>query len=184
MARDYNYDILPEIKARYATYNFGPAKVGREELLPLFEAARYAPSCYNEQPWRFLVGDSDHAATHAKLADSILPGNSWALQAPVLILVLCTRTFKLNDKNNSYARFDTGTAAGFLQLEAVRQGFAVHSIAGFDAARARESLRIPEELDIVDMIVLGRPADLDSLPEDQKKREIPGSRNPLETFLL
>lgn len=184
MSREYNYDILPEIQARYAARSFASTPVSREELLPLFEAARYAPSCFNEQPWRFLAGDSDHPETYQTLADTLATGNAWAKEAPVLILVLCAKRFRLNDKENAFARFDTGAATGFLQLEAVRRGFAVHSIAGFDGAKAREALRITDDLDIVDMIVLGRPVDPDTLPDEKKKQEIPGERNPLESFLL
>jgi len=76
MIREYAYDIMPEIQKRYATKNFSSRPVSREALLPLVEAARYAPSCYNEQPWRYLLGDDPK--THEKLARCLVPGNAWA----------------------------------------------------------------------------------------------------------
>lgn len=178
--RDYNYEILPEIKQRYATKNFSGQVISRGELLPIFEAARYAPSAFNEQPWRFLVGDTPEV--YDKLAQTLVPGNAWAKRAPVLILVLCTKPFKYNGEYNAHSRFDTGTASGFLQLEAARQGFVTHCMSGFDAELARELFQIPEELDIIELIALGRPAVLSELPEEQQKEERPGTRNPLESF--
>lgn len=182
MPRDYNYDIMPEMKQRYATKNFSPEKIAREELMPLFEAARYAPSAFNEQPWRFIVGDD--AATYGKLADTLTPGNAWAREAPVLILVLSTRFFNFTKEPNAHSRYDAGTASGFLQLEALRRGFVCHSMSGFSTEKARKLLEIPPELDIIALIALGRPGDYDALPDEKKALERPGTRNPLPTFLL
>jgi nitroreductase len=181
MERDYNYDIMPEIKIRYATRVFDSAKVTRQELMPLFEAARYAPSCFNEQPWRFIIGDDPQ--THEKLGQVLMPGNAWAKAAPVLVLTMCKRKFKMTGEDNPFSRFDTGTATGFLQLEAVRQGFSVHSMGGFSADKARELFNIPDDIDIIDMIAIGRPANLDELPEEVRKKEIPGTRMPLDDII-
>lgn len=185
MAREYNYDIMPEMKTRYALKHWIQEEIGRNALLPIFEAARYAPSCFNEQPERYIVADNgDHAQDHATLADCLAPGNAYAKDAPVLILVLAKRTFTLNGKENAWARFDTGTATGFMQLEAVRRGFGVHCMAGFDAKKAREAFDIAEDLDIVCMVALGRPAPLDTLTEAQQAQERPGNRNVLDSFIL
>lgn len=178
----FDYGIMEEMQRRYAVKSFRQERITREELLPLLEAARSAPSCYNEQPWRFLIGDTPE--THGKLAEALNPGNAWAKDAPVLILVLCTQRFRLNDKPNGYCRFDTGTASGFLQLEAVRRGFAVHCMAGFHADKARELLDIPSALDIVELIALGRPIPEAKLTEAQKKQEQPGERKALTELLL
>lgn len=178
----FDYGIMEEMQKRYAVKHFRQEAIAREELLPLLEAARSAPSCFNEQPWRFLVGDTPEP--RGKLADALTPGNAWAKGAPVLILVLCTTRFRLNDKPNGYCRFDAGTASGFLQLEAVRRGFAVHCMAGFHADKAREAFDIPEELDIVELIALGRPAPKGELTEEQKKQEQPGDRKALAELLL
>ncbi len=182
MERDYTYPIMPEIQARYATRQFDSFPVSREEILPLLEAARYAPSCYNEQPWRFVLGDTPD--TFAKLAETLAAGNAWAKQAPVLILVLATRFFKLNGEPNPYSRFDTGTASGFLQLEAVRRGFAAHCMAGYDADKARALFSIPETLDIIELIAIGRPANLQQLSSEAQAQEKPGTRMPLADLLF
>lgn len=182
MERNYNYDIMPEIKTRYAVKYFKRQNITREELLPVFEAARYAPSCFNEQPWRYIVGDAPER--HDKLAQCLDKGNAWAKEAPVLLLVLAKKPFDLTGKDNAYARFDTGTATGFLQLEAVRRGFAVHCMAGFSAPKARELFAIDERFDIICMVALGRPADAGELAPEQRADQAPGTRNALETFIL
>lgn len=182
MERVYNYDIMPEIKTRYALKHFVQETIPREALLPIFEAARYAPSCFNEQPERYILGDTQEA--HAKLADCLTPGNAYAKKAPVLILVLTKKTFTYNGKDNAWSRFDAGTATAFLQLEAVRRGFGVHCMAGFDGKKARELFGISDDLDTICMIALGRPAPLDSLTEEERAQEKPGTRNALESFIL
>ncbi len=182
MPREYAYDIMPEIQARYAVRSFTAEPVDRDALLPLLEAARYAPSCYNEQPWRFILGDTPQ--THEKLAQSLVAGNAWAKEAPVLILALCTKNFVYDGRVNPYAQFDTGAAVGFLQLEAVRRGYAVHCMAGFRQEQLRETFAIPADLDIITMIALGKPADLNTLPPERRKKEEPGTRNPLESIIL
>lgn len=182
MEREYNYDIMPEIQKRYALKHFSDKPVTREMILPIVEAARYAPSCYNEQPERYILGDNPE--DHEKLASCLASGNAYAKKAPVLILVLCKRTFTLTGKDNHFSRFDTGTATGFLQLEAVRRGFGVHCMAGFDGNKARELFSIDEDLDTIAMIALGYPADLDSLSDEERAQEKPGTRNPLESFVL
>lgn len=182
MERTYNYDIMQEIKTRYALKHFKQETITRDELMPIFEAARYAPSCFNEQPERYIVGDNPE--DHAKLAECLTPGNAYAKKAPVLILVMAKETFSYNGKKNAFRRFDTGTATGFLQLEAVRRGYGVHCMAGFDSQKARELFDIPEDLDIICMMALGRPAPLDTLTEEERKQEVPGVRNDLDSFIF
>lgn len=180
MPRTYNYDIMPEIKARYAVKYFEEAPIALEELLPVMEAARYAPSCFNEQPWRFLVAHEPER--HDKLAACLTPGNAWAKKAPVLILVMATKSFVYNDKPNAHNRYDTGCATGFLQLEAVRRGFAVHCMSGFDAEQARLAFDLPESLDIIAVVALGRAkADLTGA---EREDQAPGTRADLAKFLL
>lgn len=182
MDRGQNYKIMPEIIARYATKNFSPEALSREELLPLIEAARWAPSCFNEQEWRYIIGDTKDS--HAKLASTLAKGNEWAERAPVLLLVMCTKTFALNDKENEYARFDAGMATAMLQLEAIRRGIASHCMAGFDHEQARSLFGISDHLDIICLIAMGKPMPLDQLSEEQLKMEVPGTRFPLEKFIV
>lgn len=181
MSRVYLHDIMPEIKTRYALRHFAPESITREDLMPMIEAARYAPSCFNEQPERYILGDNPE--DHAKLASCLVPGNTYAKSAPVLILVMATRAFKRNGKANAFHRFDSGTATAFFQLEAVRRGYGVHCMAGFDADRARELFAVGEDLDIICMMALGRPMPMEALTEAEQTEEKPGTRNDPETFI-
>lgn len=181
MPRVYRYDIMQEIKTRYALRHFVQENITREELMPMIEAARYAPSCYNEQPERYILGDNPE--DHEKLASCLAPGNAYAKKAPVLILVMATRTFKLNGKNNAYHRFDAGTATAFFQLEAVRRGYAVHCMAGFDADLARTLFSVGDDLDIICMMAFGHAMPPEALTEAERAQEQPGTREDLETFI-
>lgn len=178
MARDYQYEIMDEIKRRYSTRIFSAETVTKEELMPVFEAARYAPSAYNEQPWRFIVGYAGDE-NHRRIADALVEGNAWAKKAPVLILALCTKNFKLNNEPNAHSRYDTGVAAAFLQLEAARRGLVTHCMSGFLTEKAGKAFGIPDGLDIVVTIALGK-AGKPELTENEK----PGERSPLESLLL
>lgn len=180
MPRDYQYDILPEVKNRYAVKYFDKTPVSLAEIMPLLEAARYAPSCFNEQPWRYLIAHEPER--REKLAACLAPGNAWAKEAPVLVLIMATKHFVYNNKPNAHSRFDTGCATGFLQLEAVRRGFAVHCMAGFDAEKARKAFDLPDTLDIIAVMALGKP--LMNLTDAQQAEQEPGTREPLEKFLL
>lgn len=185
MPRTYNYNIMPEIMTRYALKHFVQEDISREEVMPVVEAARYGPSCFNEQPERYIIGDNgDHPEDHKKLADCLGKGNAYAKKAPVLMLVMTKKTFTYNGKNNAWSRFDAGTATGFLQLEAVRRGYGVHCMAGFDADQAREAFGIDEDLDIIAMIAMGHPAPLNTLTPEERAEENPGTRNPIESFVL
>lgn len=166
--RTYNYDILKEIKARWSPRAFSSESVSKEDLEGILEAARYAPSCYNEQPWRYVIGMGDSLATMQSL---LLPGNmKWAKDAPVLILLVGKKIFTHNDKYNSYTAFDSGTSWGYLALEATRRGYFTHGMAGFDKALASEKLGLSEAFEPLIMIALGKPGSEEAL-NDQTPNE-------------
>lgn len=183
MAREFNYDIMPEIKARWSPRAFSAAPVAREELMALIEAARYAPSCFNEQPWRFLIADDDVRLEKMRrvLTDS---NREWAGKVPTLILVLSVKTFAYNSNENRWHLFDAGTAWGFLSLEAQRRGLITHAMGGFSTKRAREEFEIPEELDVVTVIAVGHPGVIDGLSPSDREREFPQSRKAAEELLM
>ncbi|MDW7740630.1 MAG: nitroreductase family protein, partial [Bacillota bacterium] len=127
MSRVFNYDIMPEIKTRWSPRAFSSKPVAKEELMALLEAAHYAPSCSNEQPWRFLI--ADNAEKLAKLFSVLNEGNqAWANKAPVLILLIGKNHFEKTEKANHWHMFDSGTAWGFLSLEAERRGLITHAM--------------------------------------------------------
>ncbi|MHB8962308.1 MAG: nitroreductase family protein [Saccharofermentanales bacterium] len=183
MARDFQYDIMPEIKARWSPRAFSPDAVTRDDLMALIEAARYAPSCYNEQPWRFLIADDDSRLEKMRrvLTDS---NREWAGKAPVLILVLSVKTFADKGNENRWHLFDAGTAWGFLSLEAHRRGLITHAMGGFSVRRAREEFDIADEMDIITVIAAGHPGDIDGLSPANRVREFPQSRKAAEELLI
>jgi nitroreductase len=138
----------------------------------LFEAARWAASAFNEQPWRFVVATRDDEAAHARLLSTLVPGNqAWAAAAPVLIVTAVATTYARTGKPNAHARHDLGLAVGQLSVEATSRGLVLHQMAGIDADRAREACGIPEGYEPVTAIALGYPGDPASLPDALRERE-------------
>ena len=183
MKRVFNHGIMPEIKNRWSPRAFSSKPVAREELMALREAARYAPSCSNEQPWRFWVADS--AETLTRLRSVLDEGNQgWANKAPVLILVTCTKNFEKSGKSNHWQMFDAGTAWGYLSIEAERRGLVTHAMGGFDRDKARQEFSIPEDLEIITVIAVGYYGDKSELSEFNQKREHPQPRKEIEEILL
>jgi nitroreductase len=183
MKRIFNHEIMPEIKNRWSPRAFSKKPVAREELMALLEAARYAPSCSNEQPWRFWVAESAEKLT--RLCSVLDEGNQgWANKAPVLILVTSTKNFEKSGKNNHWQMFDAGTAWGYLSLEAERRGLVTHAMGGFDREKARREFSIPEDLEIITVIAVGYYGDKSELSEFNQKREQPQLRKEIGELLL
>jgi len=153
----------------------------RAELDRLFEAARWAPSSMNGQPWRFAfaVAGSPNFATYF---DLLVPGNRpWCERAGALVVVLSKTTFD-NGKPARTHSFDAGAAWMSLALQGSRMGLVVHAMQGFDYDAARERLGEPEEYAVECMIALGKPGRVEDLPEGYRARELPSDRKPVEAF--
>lgn len=183
MMRTYNYDVLEVVKNRWSPRAFSSEKMPHEDIEAILEAARYAPSCFNAQPWRFIIANEEE---DLKILRSFLMDSNytWAKAAPVLILVLTKNIFDHNQKVNHYAKFDTGAAWGILSLEAVSRGYQTHAMAGFHHQQARDELNIPEEYDLTAMIALGKPGSLEYLDKQFHPREKPNTRIKLEEIML
>lgn len=181
--RIYNYDILEEIKERWSPRAFSEEQIPQEDLEAIMEAARYAPSCFNEQPWLYLVA-SDETSLNVMRELLMEKNHMWAQKAPVLMMVLCKNKFEHNDKDNSYCAFDSGTSWGFLSLEAIRRGYQTHAMAGFKKKTARTVLSIPETYTPIAMIALGKPGSINDLPEEFKAKEQPNTRKPLSEVMV
>lgn len=150
------------------------------ELFTLFEAARWAPSTYNEQEWRFLYArrDSRH---WLHFFDLLVEGNQvWCKNAAVLVVVLARKTFSRNEKHNPVHLFDAGSAWENLALQATVMGIVAHGMQGFDFERARTSLNVPDNFAVAAMFALGRPGKLEDLPEEVRKREVPSGRRKIQ----
>lgn len=150
-------------------------------LESLLEAARWAPSSSNEQPWRFLVATKSDTVAYDRLLACVLEGNrKWAFRAPVLILSVTRLTFEDEGKPNRHAFHDAGMALENLLLQATALGLAAHPMAGFDIEKAREDLQIPSGYEPVTMVAVGYPGDLSLLPDYLQQRERqPRERKPL-----
>lgn len=180
--RPSRHDVLKETRTRFANRALRDAEVPREALEAMAEAASFAPSCFNEQPWRFLIAQGERKD---KLLATLTPMNQeWAGRASALVLTLAKKTFTLNGKDNPWHLSDAGCAAGFFMLEAERRGITAHPMAGFDKKLAREAFNIPEEFNLVHVMAVGYPGDLELLSRKNQERNHPAPRMPLEDILL
>jgi nitroreductase len=173
------------IRRRWSPRAYSDKEVTRAELKKLFEAARWAASSSNEQPWRFLVGRRGDE-TYQKIFNALVEFNqSWAKSAPVLVLSVAKKTFTSNGKPNAYGMHDTGAASATLALQATATGLHTHSMAGFDREQARASFAIPSDYEIGAVTAIGYFGDSTSLPEKLQKMEVsPRERKPLEEFVF
>jgi nitroreductase len=147
--------------------------VSQQQLLALLEAARWAPSCYGDQPWRFVVwnqmGDTN---AWQQAFDCLAPGNQgWVKDAPLLFLVVADTLFNHNGQPNRWAQYDTGAAAENLCLQAEALGLMAHQMGGFDADRIRGVAGVPEQFTLMAMISVGHPADPATFSAEVRERE-------------
>lgn len=154
-----------------------------EKLAACLEAARWAPSCYNDQPWRFLVTDRyRNPKPWQQLLDCLAPVNqSWARRAPILLLACAAKRFSHNDQPNRWGAYDTGQAMLALVLQAGALGLVAHQMGGFDAERARQAFAIPASFDPISVTALGYRGDPGLLDDAQRQREeAPRQRRPIQ----
>jgi nitroreductase len=155
--------------------------VPRRRLLSLFEAARWAPSSGNVQPWRFLLFDDEVPDAREAARDCLRRGNAWARAAPVLVVVLVRPCWPDSTDPNPSARHDTGAAALSLCLQASADGLIAHQMAGFDRTRVRERFAVPDAFEPASCIAIGLPGELTGLDERRLARETaPRTRRPVE----
>lgn len=177
------YPIEPLILTRWSPRAMSGEPISHEELMSLFEAARWAPSCYNNQPWRFIYAQRDTNHWHT-LFDLLVPFNQeWCARAAVLILVLSRTTFSFNNKPSRTHSFDTGAAVENLALQGHAMGLVVHGMEGFDYDRARAIFAIPDEYTVEALFAVGRPASPDVLSPELKARELPSDRKQIAEFV-
>ena len=173
------HPIDPLFIDRWSPRAMSGESFSEQELMTLFEAARWAPSCGNFQPWRFLYARRDTDFWPAFL-DLLNAGNrGWAERAGALVLVISRTHFDGDGRSCATHSYDTGAAWQNIALQAWTKDIVAHGIAGFDAERARRVLRVPTAYAIEAMIVLGKRGDPALLPESQQKREQPSDRRPL-----
>src|ERR1700761_8330274 len=170
---------------RWSPRAFADKAVSDDDLKKIFEAARWAASSYNEQPWRFFLGRRGDA-TYKKIFDTLVEFNQrWAKSAPVLILSVASNKFAQNGNPNYYSLHDTGAATGYLSLEATALGLHTHSMAGFDHGKARKAFDVPADYDIGAVTALGYLGDPATLHDQLRAQETsPRQRKQLSEFVL
>ena len=167
-----DHDVHELIRRRWSPRAFDPARlVARDELLRLFEAARWAPSSFNEQPWRFLVVEREQSAVAWRaLMHTLTPRNqSWAAAAPVLVLAAVKNTYERGGAVNQMAWYDAGQAVAFLSLQATSQGLSLRQMEGFDRSTAKEALRVPEDFEPAVVMAIGYAGDPESLTHEKHR---------------
>ena len=181
---DTQHPIHDLLKRRWSPRAFSDQPIEAETLRMLFEAARWAPSSNNEQPWRFIVAKKDSETEWNRFLDCLVEGNrKWAYRAPVLILSVASLNFDEDSAPNRHAFYDTGMAVENLVLQATALGLSAHQMAGFDVEKARADLKIPSGYEPVAMIAVGYPGDLAFLPDRLRERELqPRSRQPISEW--
>ncbi|CAG7648239.1 nitroreductase family protein [Paenibacillus allorhizosphaerae] len=181
-ARVPEHEVSPLILNRWSPRSFLERDIPEEDLLALFEAARWAPSASNEQSWRFILARKPE--DRAIFYEFINPSNRvWCEKAPALALVLSKKT-NAQGQFHAFHAFDTGTATGLLALEATRRGLNTHSMGGFDRDKARSILGISDEFDLHSVIAIGYRGPKEVLPEALQAREQPSTRRPLSEILF
>lgn len=180
-----DHPIHDLIRHRWSPRAFADKPVAPEVLRSLFEAARWAPSSSNEQPWAFLVATRD-SPSYAKLLSTLVEFNQmWAKNAPVLAIAVSRLSFARSGQPNRNAFYDTGAAVAHLTMEASTRGLFVHQMGGFDPQKAKELFSIPADWEAIAAFVIGYPGDPQALPESLRERELaPRTRKPLSEFVL
>ncbi len=185
MKQNNHPEIHPIIRQRWSPRAFQNKVISEGKLISVLEAARWAASAFNEQPWRFVVGHKGDEK-YQKILSSLVEWNqTWAGKAPVLILNLAKRTFTHNGKPNNTAAYDLGQAVATLALEVENQGLAAHQMSGFDAQAAATALQIDDDFFAVSVTALGYTGKPDDLPEDMAKMETRArERKTIQDLLL
>jgi nitroreductase len=180
--RKSEYPINPLFLNRWSPRAFSSQPVSDQDLHTILEAAHWAPSSYNDQPWRFFVAKTEEqlAVFHEFLGEF---NRLWASKAPILVLVASDKFRENGDPNGPHA-FDAGTAWGYLALQAKLLGLDTHAMGGFSRDQARAVLQVPDNIELHAVIAIGYPGDKSELPAGLQEREIPNTRRPLSEVII
>lgn len=181
--RTPDHQIEPIFLRRWSPRAMSGEALGDDELLALFEAARWAPSTYNEQEWRFLYAHRDSAHWPAFFHLLVEANQKWCASAAVLVVVLSHKVFERNGKPNPVHTFDAGAAFENLALQGAAMRLVVHGMAGFDRHRAAHDLQVPDDFAVEAMIAIGRPGSVDVLTPELQQREVPSGRKPVRELI-
>lgn len=174
------------IAKRWSPYAFADRAVSSDDLCGVLEAARWAPSSYNEQPWSYIVATKDSPEEFEKVLSCLVEGNQgWAKAAPVLMLGCINTQFKRNGNPNAAAEHDLGLASANLSLEATHRGLSVHQMIGILPSKAKTVFQLPDGVIAKTGLALGYVADPSTLPDGIKERDLaPRERKSLSEFVF
>lgn len=180
--RKSDHPIQPLLLNRWSPRAMTGEAIEDEIILSLFEAARWAPSCYNSQPWKFLY--AKNGTPHFSTFFSFLVdfNKAWCEKAALLGVIASETLFERNKKPSITHALDTGAAWENLALEGNSRNLVVHGMQGFDYERAKRELNIPEDVEVLAMFAVGKPAPAEMLPEDLQKKEAPSNRKKVSEF--
>jgi len=184
---DADHPIHDLIRNRWSPRAFAGKPVAKETLLRVLEAARWAASSNNGQPWAFILATREDAAEHQRIVDCLMPGNQgWARNAPVLMLTFARTKWEGEDRLNRTAQHDLGLAAATLTLQAEAEGLVVHQMAGIDIGKIEDTYGVPEVYEPVSAIAVGYQGETDDLDsETMREREVaPRVRKALPEFVF
>ena len=183
---DTQYTIEDSLRKRWSPLAFSDRPVEKEKLLSVLEAARWAASSYNEQPWSFIIATKENPVEFERLLRVLAEGNQeWARNAPVLMLSVAKLHFERNGKENRHAFHDVGASSASLAIQAAALDLFVHQMAGFDVLKAKEIYKIPTDYEPASGIALGYLGNSQTLSESLQQRESnPRTRKPLDKFVF
>jgi nitroreductase len=171
------------IASRWSPRAFDPEYIIEDSQIDaLMEAARWAPSCRGEQPWRFVLFNKSDATAFAQALNCLSTSNQdWAMDSSLLILTCTNRFYRHNNQENGFAHYDLGSASENICLQSASMGLAAHQMGGFSNDNARELSRVPEKYDILSFIAVGKTLDINSIRSELIDREkAPRERLPLK----
>lgn len=181
-ARDADAGVDPRLVTRWSPRAFKKVSLAAQDITTLFDAARWAPSCQNAQPWRFYVSTEDSFDQYLSL---LVEGNQiWAKNASVLCFVVVKKTFEHNGKPNGFAEFDAGAAWMALAIQARAMGLYTHAMGGIKAADITQALALDDDHKVVCGIAIGVAADASTLPAELAAREKPTPRKALADIVF
>jgi nitroreductase len=181
-----DHPIHELIADRWSPYGFADRNVSAGDIRSLFEAARWAPSSYNEQPWSYLVASREQSEDFQRVLSCLVEGNqAWAKAAPVLAIGCTSLRFKLNGKENAAAIHDLGLGSGNICLEATARGLVVHQMIGILPDKVREVFQVPEGVQPLTGLAIGYAVEPDKLPDAVRQRDLAArTRKPLGEFVF
>ena len=183
--RQSTYNINPLILNRWSPRSMTGEELDDDTIMSLFEAARWAPSSYNNQPWRFIYAKRNTPQHWNKLFNLLVePNKAWTKNAALLVVVISGKNFEYNEKYSITHQYDAGAAWENLALEASSRGLVAHGMQGFDYEKARISLEIPDNFDVMAMIAIGKKGQKENLPLQLQEKEYPNDRKPLKEIIM